>query len=509
MKAIHNDDGEWPHIYQAVNYTQRYKKWKQFTTCRTVLMICVLLWTIHKDTKNESNSQHHTVRTVRPMRCELYTKIQKMKAIHNSDKLPSARSRAVNYTQRYKKWKQFTTATMVRFLLAKLWTIHKDTKNESNSQPNSPCPLPGLCCELYTKIQKMKAIHNHGDCCVDPVRAVNYTQRYKKWKQFTTRGVHGIFVYSCELYTKIQKMKAIHNSMPWRLRDFWAVNYTQRYKKWKQFTTCIRRRIWGTRLWTIHKDTKNESNSQRGGKSPLVVMRCELYTKIQKMKAIHNGWSARWCSPLLWTIHKDTKNESNSQQPRQNLRHIHGCELYTKIQKMKAIHNRASGGFRITNAVNYTQRYKKWKQFTTYQNGYYRNQMLWTIHKDTKNESNSQPFVHVRCMRARCELYTKIQKMKAIHNYRQYQHATVKLWTIHKDTKNESNSQHTRSSIIVYLAVNYTQRYKKWKQFTTTWLALCQRRMLWTIHKDTIIRSIHNCDNLVKYAAMLLGNRFR
>lgn len=33
------------------------------------------------------------------------------------------------------------------------------------------------------------------------------------------------------------------------------------------------------------------------------------------------------------------------------------CELYTKIQKMKAIHNRASGGFRITNAVNYTQRY--------------------------------------------------------------------------------------------------------------------------------------------------------
>lgn len=61
----------------------------------------------------------------------------------------------------------------------------------------------------------------------------------------------------------------------------------------------------------------------------------------------------------------------------------------------------------------------------------------------------------------------------------------------------------------VQSAVNYTQRYKKWKQFTTTWLALCQRRMLWTIHKDTIIRSIHNCDNLVKYAAMLLGNRFR
>ena len=35
----------------------------------------------------------------------------------------------------------------------------------------------------------------------------------------------------CELYTKIQKMKAIHN--PGRIPNFWtgAVNYTQRYKK--------------------------------------------------------------------------------------------------------------------------------------------------------------------------------------------------------------------------------------------------------------------------------------
>ncbi len=35
----------------------------------------------------------------------------------------------------------------------------------------------------------------------------------------------------CELYTKIQKMKAIHNC--WPVVGFWsfAVNYTQRYKK--------------------------------------------------------------------------------------------------------------------------------------------------------------------------------------------------------------------------------------------------------------------------------------
>ena len=159
-------------------------------------------------------------------------------------------------------------------------------------------------------------------------------------------------------------MKAIHNC-PSRVRvGAGAVNYTQRYKKWKQFTTPRLNSPFSALLWTIHKDTKNESNSQLGYGSLLDYL-----------------------------------------------------------------------------AVNYTQRYKKWKQFTTYQNGYYRNQMLWTIHKDTKNESNSQPFVHVRCMRARCELYTKIQKMKAIHNILAAALSFTLLWTIHKDTKNESNSQ--------------------------------------------------------------------
>ena len=35
------------------------------------------------------------------------------------------------------------------------------------------------------------------------------------------------------------------------------------------------------------------------------------------------------------------------------------CELYTKIQKMKAIHNSARGIYLEESAVNYTQRYKK------------------------------------------------------------------------------------------------------------------------------------------------------
>ena len=40
--------------------------------------------------------------------------------------------------------------------------------------------LRTICCELYTKIQKMKAIHNQLIAMCVAALAVNYTQRYKK-----------------------------------------------------------------------------------------------------------------------------------------------------------------------------------------------------------------------------------------------------------------------------------------------------------------------------------------
>ena len=169
-----------------------------------------------------------------------------------------------------------------------LWTIHKDTKNESNSQPLSSLMKLCKCCELYTKIQKMKAIHNEKLSITPPV---------------------------------------------------FAVNYTQRYKKWKQFTTTVNNLLRASGLWTIHKDTKNESNSQPTEIAIDLIVSCELYTKIQKMKAIHNFKKGTTPVALLWTIHKDTKNESNSQLVILPLLNAKSCELYTKIQKMKAIHN--------------------------------------------------------------------------------------------------------------------------------------------------------------------------
>ena len=173
------------------------------TILRSTLAV---LWTIHKDTKNESNSQHDTPNLQFNLHCELYTKIQKMKAIHNGTHFPLNYLDTVNYTQRYKKWKQFTTTWETYQADEVLWTIHKDTKNESNSQLINMVDLFRSNCELYTKIQKMKAIHNRRNGGIGFPSAVNYTQRYKKWKQFTTYFNLAITCNGCELYTKIQEL---------------------------------------------------------------------------------------------------------------------------------------------------------------------------------------------------------------------------------------------------------------------------------------------------------------
>ena len=323
--------------------------------------------------------------------CELYTKIQKMKAIHNEASEGIYGGFAVNYTQRYKKWKQFTTFNLDEKPWVKLWTIHKDTKNESNSQ-QSRWALPQLsCCELYTKIQKMKAIHNIPIEFSPHLRLWTIHKDTKNESNSQPASCLSCPRLSCELYTKIQKMKAIHNKKVLHPLSCRAVNYTQRYKKWKQFTTHWTNMDNTIKLWTIHKDTKNESNSQHDGLKQTFVV---------------------------------------------------GCELYTKIQKMKAIHNTLDYNLRTFGAVNYTQRYKKWKQFTTTDSRWIWAMKLWTIHKDTKNESNSQHTGQTWTTPSSCELYTKIQKMKAIHN------PGVRI-VGHNE------------------AVNYTQRYKKWKQFTT------------------------------------------
>ena len=189
------------------------------------------------------------------------TKLQNLKAIHNSLEIPRSSPKVV--------------------------VNHKTTKFESNSQ------------------QQQAQIHFHSSCC--------QSQNYKIWKQFTTPGQLFPLLNELLSITKLQNLKAIHN--PW-----WALPYSllvvvnhkttkfesnsqrfrhceyrrksccqsQNYKIWKQFTT-------GGGRFSIP--------------TPLLSI-----TKLQNLKAIHNEINKQAIANYVVVNHKTTKFESNSQR---------------------------------------------------------------------------------------------------------------------------------------------------------------------------------------------------
>ena len=211
LKAIHNDLDFCEIENIAVSESQRYKFWKQFTTTSCCNRLRKVLFLKVKDTNFESNSQHRIYSFLRDF--------------------------AVSESQRYKFWKQFTTATTYTPTLIPLFLKVKDTNFESNSQ-------------LMNKQ-------------INPPFAVSESQRYKFWKQFTTAGNDTSFnaklflkvkdtnfesnsqptrvllawKKSCFWKSKIQILKAIHNLLNVGCSGLIAVSESQRYKFWKQFTT--------------------------------------------------------------------------------------------------------------------------------------------------------------------------------------------------------------------------------------------------------------------------------
>ena len=118
----------------AVSESQRYKFWKQFTTISHKLITSVWLFLKVKDTNFESNSQPNCSRVKNRMCCFWKSKIQILKAIHNTYSVNNEFDTAVSESQRYKFWKQFTTIT--------------------------PPPAKISGCFWKSKIQILKAIHN-------------------------------------------------------------------------------------------------------------------------------------------------------------------------------------------------------------------------------------------------------------------------------------------------------------------------------------------------------------
>ena len=165
-------------------------------------------------------------------------------------------------------------------------------------------------------------------------------QNYKNWKQFTT------WQYDAP-------------------RDAQGAFTEQNYKNWKQFTTQCSAIGCFHPVLLLNKITKIESNSQ-----PF-------------RKAIFERWKV-----LL--LNKITKIESNSQQNYRSYLFVNWCFYWTKLQKLKAIHNKnASWPILVIGAFT-EQNYKNWKQFTTAIAIIALPTLVLLLNKITKIESNSQ-----------------------------------------------------------------------------------------------------------------------
>ena len=191
-----------------------------------------------KDTKFESKSQHLPAVLDNNCNCFYWSKIQNLKANHNIRFISFPKCFIAFTGQRYKIWKQITTLLGVYAANKVLLLLVKDTKFESKSQPDS---------------------------------AVNGYYR------------------DCFYWSKIQNLKANHNSSSFALEIAIIAFTGQRYKIWKQITTC--RGLWADvwRLLLLVKDTKFESKSQQGTKGSQGSIDCFYWSKIQNLKANHNS----------------------------------------------------------------------------------------------------------------------------------------------------------------------------------------------------------------------------
>ena len=161
---------------------------------------------------------------------------------------------------------------------------------------------------------------------------------------------------------------------------------------------------------------------------------------------------------------KDTKFESKSQLPTIRLYTDNYCFYWSKIQNLKANHN-VNSTVLFNEKIAFTgQRYKIWKQITTHRCLSLLSSRLLLLVKDTKFESKSQHYHAPLCYTKHCFYWSKIQNLKANHNWQQ--HLTL-------------------TRLIAFTG----QRYKIWKQITTTKGSMIYAEGLLLLVKDTKFES--------------------
>ena len=229
-------------------------------------------------------------------------------------------------------------------------------------------------------------------------------------------------------------------------------------------------------------------------------------TKLQNLKAIHNGFSYAHHRVCVVINHKITKFESNSQPVIGTRAQLRGCyqSQTTKFESnSQPVWSRPSGGpvvinHKITKFESKLQRFKKSTFFISscYQSQNYK---IW------KQFTTLPSSIRIRYWLLSI---TKLQNLKAIHNPCSCYLITTYVVINHKVTKFESNSQPCIAAILPGCRCYQSQNYKIWKQFTTYHSNPRRCWQLLSITKLQKLKAIHNFFCIKKFLFVLLYNNF-
>ena len=169
----------------------------------------------------------------------------------------------------------------------------KDTKFESKSQQQAIADAGADYCFYWSKIQNLKANHNHrcqrnipGSYCFYWSKIQNLKANHNtmvtssfliellllvKDTKFESKSqlliLYNFVLYYCFYWSKIQNLKANHNCVVSSSEVIRIAFTGQRYKIWKQITTSTCQDSSDSQLLLLVKDTKFESKSQLTGQT--------------------------------------------------------------------------------------------------------------------------------------------------------------------------------------------------------------------------------------------------
>ena len=141
--------------------------------------------------------------------------------------------------------------------------------------------------------------------------------------------------------------------------------YGTKLQKWEQITTLYIFSYIKIMLWCMVQSYKNESKSQQLLQLPVIMVAVMYGTKLQKWEQITTPLPTQQYVSMLWCMVQSYKNESKSQLECLSISRKISCDVWYKVTKMRANHNRCFGVCFPAGAVMYGTKLQKWEQITT------------------------------------------------------------------------------------------------------------------------------------------------